>query len=418
MSGAQQRKGKAAAAKAEAETVPAAALTHSKSEPVPGAKGLLINEEPTKKWRSAWVRTYTTLLMLGGFIMLLMMGHLPLVGLLVACQIAMFKEVKRLSKVLSTQTDLPSFRPLHWTWFFTAMFFSYGRVLASYFHYHIPYHSFISFALYMMGVVVFVLSLESGYYKYQFEMFAWVQLTLFLIVVQSTVIVVNMFSGLIWFILPALLIISNDTFAYIFGFFFGRTPLISLSPKKTWEGFIGAFFSTLLVGFLLSRFLCGYELMVCPKEDLTMETPHCTPGLPYIPVPWPVPEGMRDPLARWFGGDWTYMSLAPMQWHGLALALFASIIAPFGGFFASGFKRAFGIKDFGESIPGHGGVTDRMDCQIMMGLFVFVYYQTFVLVEADVHANFVRFQNWEPAQQIEYYQRIQDFLTTRGIIKI
>ena len=27
--------------------------------------------------------------------------------------------------------------------------------------------------------------------------------------------------------------------AYVFGFFFGRTPLIKLSPKKTWEGFIG-----------------------------------------------------------------------------------------------------------------------------------------------------------------------------------
>jgi phosphatidate cytidylyltransferase len=27
--------------------------------------------------------------------------------------------------------------------------------------------------------------------------------------------------------------------AYFFGFFFGRTPLIKLSPKKTWEGFVG-----------------------------------------------------------------------------------------------------------------------------------------------------------------------------------
>jgi CDP-diglyceride synthetase len=33
-----------------------------------------------------------------------------------------------------------------------------------------------------------------------------------------------------------------------------------------------------------------------------------------------------------------------VQWHALALGLFASIIAPFGGFFASGFKRAFKIK--------------------------------------------------------------------------
>lgn len=37
---------------------------------------------------------------------------------------------------------------------------------------------------------------------------------------------------------------------------------------------------------------------------------------------------------------WMY----PMQLHSLSLALFSSIIAPFGGFFASGFKRAFKVK--------------------------------------------------------------------------
>lgn len=55
--------------------------------------------------------------------------------------------------------------------------------------------------------------------------------------------------------------------------------------------------------------------------------------------------------------------LACWQLHAIVLAMFASIIAPFGGFFASGFKRSFKIKDFGDSIPGHGGMTDRMDCQ-------------------------------------------------------
>jgi len=35
-----------------------------------------------------------------------------------------------------------------------------------------------------------------------------------------------------------------------------------------------------------------------------------------------------------------------------------------GGFCASGFKRAFKMKDFGDTIPGHGGVTDRFDCQV------------------------------------------------------
>ncbi|KAG9019934.1 hypothetical protein FS842_007727 [Serendipita sp. 407] len=60
------------------------------------------------------------------------------------------------------------------------------------------------------------------------------------------------------------------------------------------------------------------------------------------------------------------------------MACFASLVAPFGGFFASGFKRAFNIKDFGQSIPGHGGMTDRMDCQFLMGMFSYVYYTNIV----------------------------------------
>jgi phosphatidate cytidylyltransferase len=38
------------------------------------------------------------------------------------------------------------------------------------------------------------------------------------------------------------------------------------------------------------------------------------------------------------------VQLEPFLIHTVVLALFASLIAPFGGFFASGFKRAFKIK--------------------------------------------------------------------------
>jgi phosphatidate cytidylyltransferase len=62
------------------------------------------------------------------------------------------------------------------------------------------------------------------------------------------------------------------------------------------------------------------------------------------------------------------ISWAPFQIHALVMATFASLVAPFGGFFASGFKRAFNIKDFGHSIPGHGGMTDRMDCQYVFAI--------------------------------------------------
>ena len=48
------------------------------------------------------------------------------------------------------------------------------------------------------------------------------------------------------------MIICCDIMSYMFGFFFGKTPLIKLSPKKTWEGFIGGAFSTVLFGILVS----------------------------------------------------------------------------------------------------------------------------------------------------------------------
>jgi phosphatidate cytidylyltransferase len=65
---------------------------------------------------------------------------------------------------------------------------------------------------------------------------------------------------------------------------------------------------------------------------------------------------------------WTVkiFSFKNMHFHTFFMGLFASLLAPLGGFFASGFKRAIKIKDFGTTIPGHGGLTDRMDCQMLM----------------------------------------------------
>ena len=68
----------------------------------------------------------------------------------------------------------------------------------------------------------------------------------------------------------------------------------------------------------------------------------------------------------------------PYYFHCILIGAFISIIGPFGGFFASGFKRAFKIKDFGDVIPGHGGILDRFDCQIFVGWFVFFYYNSFI----------------------------------------
>ena len=138
-------------------------------------------------------------------------------------------------------------------------------------------------------------------------------------------------------------------------FFFGKTRLIKLSPKKTWEGFIGGAFSTIIFGFVLSSFLCTYKSFVCPLEyDDTSESVisnNCEPGNIFKLQTYNSPK-----IIAWIMPK---VYLYPFQIHALALSVFASTIGPFGGFFASGFKRAFKIKDFGDSIPGHGGFMDR-----------------------------------------------------------
>jgi len=119
--------------------------------------------------------------------------------------------------------------------------------------------------------------------------------------------------------------------------------------------------------------------MICPKEfDYPfMAKLHCVPDPIFIVKSYALPSSIVY-IFRWFGLNINSMALFPVQLHALVFALFASLIAPFGGFFASGIKRAYGVKDFDTLFPGHGGVTDRMDCQFIMGLFTYVYYTVFI----------------------------------------
>jgi len=46
-------------------------------------------------------------------------------------------------------------------------------------------------------------------------------------------------------------------------------------------------------------------------------------------------------------------------------------------------KRAHGAKDFGALIPGHGGLVDRFDCQVVTAPFVYLYLKNCLSVTAD-----------------------------------
>ncbi|RYR63327.1 hypothetical protein Ahy_A04g021136 isoform K [Arachis hypogaea] len=350
---------------------------------------LLVDDK--SKYKSMLIRAYSSIWMIGGFALIIYMGHLYITAMVVVIQIFMAKELFNLLRRAHEDRQLPGFRLLNWHFFFTAIPRLVNTVTSDMVLYRlvsslIKYHMVICYALYISGFMWFILTLKKKMYKYQFGQYAWTHM----ILIVSSFTVASIFEGIFWFLLPATLIVINDIAAYIFGFFFGRTPLIKLSPKKTWEGFIGASISTIISAFL----------------DLTTGWLDCDPG----PLFKPEPYSLSGWIPHWF--PWQEITILPVQGHALCLGLFASIIAPFGGFFASGFKRAFKIKDFGDSIPGHGGITDRMDCQMVMAVFAYIYHQSFV-VPQNLSVEMILdqiFMNLSFDEQQALYRRLGEIL--------
>ena len=112
-----------------------------------------------------------------------------------------------------------------------------------------------------------------------------------------------------------------DVAAYLIGSLWGKTPLCeNVSPKKTWEGFLGG-----IAGALLASAAVAYILETSP--------------LPF-----------------------------------LSIGLICGVAGQLGDLAESVIKRETGVKDSGKIIPGHGGILDRFDSVLINGLLVYVLF--------------------------------------------
>lgn len=339
---------------------------------------------PQNTYKKLITRIIMGAFMIGVFTIVLNSDHTIIALFVIALQILAFKEILGVRYIAAKEKQLPGFRTLNWFFLLITLFFVYGKPSLL----HLPfasnfamlvtkYHMLITFVLYCIGFVTFILTLQKGLYKYQMGQFTWTIMTLLMVVVQSNFIIKNLFEGIIWVLLPIAIIVCNDIFAYFSGFFFGRKfikrPFLKLSPNKTWEGFIGATFWTILFACFFADFLATKQWFICPRVDAKLFEPlSCTPNPVFLPTTYHLPILVQ----QWFGT--TTFVIRPIVLHAIVMAVFGSLIAPFGGFFASAIKRAYNKKDFDNIFPGHGGFTDRTDCQYITGLFVYVYYQMFI----------------------------------------
>ncbi|KAF7456327.1 cytidine diphosphate-diacylglycerol synthase [Cryptosporidium felis] len=336
-----------------------------------------------------WVtRTVWTIILLSSFFVILAAGHTYSAILVIILISAVYQEVNSLKRSAEEDKRLPFFYTLRWYWLGVTLF-STGKLWwipliekyrRNYYTIYllVYYHSFISYTGALFGFIAFILSLRNYTLRYQFSQFGMMILSLLLVVTQSVFMIANTYRGLFWFILPSCLVICNDIFAYIFGKIFGKTRLFRLSPKKTVEGFIGASIITILAAILLGSILSKSQISICPQNEL-LEKPfsmwkelRCEPHPVFVPKAYSIPPLLRPLLGE------NQIHISDSQLHAITIGIFAAFVAPFGGFFASGLKRALRIKDFGSAIPGHGGITDRFDCQILTGMFTYLYIRAFI----------------------------------------
>ena len=118
-----------------------------------------------------------------------------------------------------------------------------------------------------------------------------------------------------------LMLWASDTGAYLFGSKFGRTRLFERhSPKKSWEGFFGGMFTSVVVSYLLSIF---------------------------------------------------FKDMNPFYWAGMAVLIVS--FGTLGDLVESMLKRSLNAKDSGSILPGHGGFLDRFDGLLLGAPVVYAY---------------------------------------------
>jgi phosphatidate cytidylyltransferase len=117
-----------------------------------------------------------------------------------------------------------------------------------------------------------------------------------------------------------LCVVASDTGGYIAGVMFGSHPIApAVSPKKSWEGFVGSIIFGIVTGALSIHFLLERE-----------------------------------------------------AWVGAVMGLGLVVCASLGDLVESQFKRELGVKDMSNILPGHGGLMDRLDGMLPAAMVTWV----------------------------------------------
>ena len=124
---------------------------------------------------------------------------------------------------------------------------------------------------------------------------------------------------------------ATDIFAYLIGKHFGKHYFSKVSPKKTIEGCIAGTIGAIVVGIVYTLIINSFA----------------------------------------YTGIDNYLAVG-------IISLVLSIISQIGDFVASSIKRFADIKDYGDLLPGHGGMLDRIDSLIFLAPYAYLIFSLII----------------------------------------
>ena len=213
-------------------------------------------------------------------------------------------------------------KPVEWVGYLSNIFIIGATFLEMKYFMHIIVFA-IPFIILLLFLQVIITDMKTTFKDVSYTLMGIIYIPFFLMFLELTR---NIENGKILIGYIFIISWSTDIFAYLIGKKWGKHKFSKISPKKSIEGCISGIIGAIIISLIYTFF-----------------------------------------VNKWCGTEFSYVFIG-------IISVILSIISQVGDFVASSIKRFVDVKDYGNLLPGHGGMLDRIDSLLFLTPFMYILF--------------------------------------------